>query len=239
MCGRFPDEATEKEAMKEMKAFVSRISERIGTTDALGKEIFQMKYNILPTTYVRVVVNGESGNRELDLFRWGLVPHWTKDVKKNPLMINAKSETIAEKPSFRESFKQRRCIVTGSGFYEWKKLGGKEKQPMLMRLKDEPIMPFAGIWSTWTSPEGMSLNSCAIITTGPNELMADIHDRMPVILHRDDIDLWMDTDFREPEELMSLLRPYEAEGMTAYPVNKLEGDGPECVEHMVNEYDEA
>src|SRR5215216_3572508 len=146
-------------------------------------------YNIAPTQEVAAVVE-EDEKRKLEMLRWGLIPSWAKDPAIGNKMINARAETLAEKPSFRTALKRRRCLVVADGFYEWKKTGGG-KTPMYVQLKDGQPFGFAGLWEAWQSPEDGLIKTCTIITTTPNELLADIHDRMPVILPREAYDRWL------------------------------------------------
>lgn len=178
---------------------------------------YRPRYNCAPSQNLAVISNHDPD--VLSHFRWGLIPSWAKDPKIGYRMINAKSETITEKPSFRNSFRRKRCLVLSDGFFEWKKVSEKEKIPYRIHLKDEPLFSMAGIWDTWKNPEGDSVHSFSILTTGPNALMSNIHDRMPVILDRGDEKYWLEDS--QPDLLLSLLRPYPADKMTAYPVSKL------------------
>ncbi|QDX94370.1 SOS response-associated peptidase [Brevibacillus laterosporus] len=155
--------------------------------------------------------------------RWGLIPSWSKDEKMAYKMINAKAETIREKPSFKNLFIRKRCIIPADGFYEWMKIGN-DKQPMRIMVKDKGVFSLAGLYDTWKSPDGGRINTCTIITTKPNTLMADIHDRMPVIIKREDESLWLNRDVQDGELLESLLLPFEEEQMQAYPVSKMVGN---------------
>jgi putative SOS response-associated peptidase YedK len=163
------------------------------------------------------------------MMRWGLVPSWAKDLGDG--LINARSETVNEKPSFRKAFRQRRCIVVASAFYEWQKVD-KAKVPYCIRMADGAPMPFAGIWEAWRSPEGQVLESCAILTTMANATVAPIHDRMPVILHPDEFGLWLDRQVHEAERLTTLFAPYPADRLEAYQVSTLVNspahEWPEC-----------
>ncbi|QGQ95884.1 SOS response-associated peptidase [Paenibacillus psychroresistens] len=175
------------------------------------------RFNVAPTNRVPVILNDE-GITKIDAFRWGLIPFWAKDTKIGYNLINAKADTVAEKPSFRNAFKQRRCLIPADGFYEWKK-NGAEKQPYRILLKDQLIFSMAGLWESWTSPEGEEIKSCTIITTNPNELMIDIHDRMPMILSVEDEHKWLDKS-QSVEELKAILQPFPMDRMRAYPVSK-------------------
>lgn len=171
--------------------------------------------------------------KKLTVFRWGLIPSWAKDTSIGNKMINARSETLLEKPSFKAAFKKRRCLILADGFYEWKKTG-QEKLPMYIYLKNEKPFAFAGIWETWQSPDGSTMHSCAIITTAPNELMIPIHDRMPAILSKAHIDMWLDTSRVDEKILLNLLNPYPSEEMSVYQVSKIvnspQNDIPACID---------
>lgn len=189
------------------------------------------RFNIAPTQNVPAVLQTE-GDREIDLLHWGLIPSWAKDLSIGNKMINARAETIAEKPSFRNAFKRRRCLIVSDGFFEWQRRE-KRKQPYYFRVGKGELFAFAGLWEHWQDTSGTEINSCTIVTTSPNELMAEIHDRMPVILHAEDYDRWLDPDANS-SELQSLLRPYEADRMQHYPVslevNNPKHDSPTCIE---------
>ena len=190
------------------------------------------RYNIAPTQPVAAIRLAENGQREFTFFRWGLVPSWAKDLNIGSRMINARSETVAEKPSFRTAFKRRRCLIPADGFYEWQKQGSG-KQPMFIRPVAERPFALAGLWEVWRDPDGSALQTCTILTTTPNELMAPIHNRMPVIVEPEDFDLWLNPE-PNPEQGLHLLRPYPAEKMTAYPVsttvNNPRNDVPDCIQ---------
>ncbi len=190
------------------------------------------RYNVAPTQQVPIIRVMEDGERRLAMVRWGLVPFWAKDLKIGYKMINARAETVAEKPSFRNAFRKRRCLVPASGFYEWKGQAG-EKQPYYITLKDGP-MTFAGLWGSWKDPKsGDKIESCTIIVTRANALCAKIHDRMPVILAPNDVDPWLYRE-SEHENLQALLEPYLDRLMIAYPVSKAVGnvrnDEPDLIE---------
>ena len=190
------------------------------------------RYNIAPSQDVAVIRHlTEDRPRQLDMLHWGLIPHWAKDRKIGYKMINARAETLAEKPSFRTAFKKRRCLIAADGFYEWLH-SGKIKQPYHIKLKDGNLFGFAGLWESWHDPEGGRLESCTIITTGANALVKQIHDRMPVIIQPESYDLWLDINTRK-ETLQQLLRPYPAEEMVAYQVsskvNSPKNDTPDCL----------
>jgi putative SOS response-associated peptidase YedK len=178
------------------------------------------RYNIAPTqpvVIVRASTSSADTQRELTFVQWGLIPSWAKDPKIGSRLINARSETVAEKPSFRAAFKRRRCLVLADGFYEWQKLNGK-KQPTFIHMADRFPFALAGLWETWQSPDGGELDTCTILTTTPNELMAPIHNRMPVILEPEDYNTWL-IPGDQPDQAMHLLRPFSSAQMAAYPVS--------------------
>lgn len=194
------------------------------------------RYNIAPTQSIATVLqNSETQERECKMMRWGLIPSWSKDPKIGAKMINARGETVAEKPSFRAAFKRRRCLIVADGFYEWKTEDGK-KQPFYFQLADGQPFGFAGLWERWEKEDEEAIESCTIITTNANELMQSIHDRMPVILDAQDYDRWLDPEMQKPESLQSLLQPYRSQEMTSYPVstkvNNARTDSPECVKQV-------
>jgi putative SOS response-associated peptidase YedK len=169
------------------------------------------RYNIAPSQDILTVVERDS-QREATSMQWGLVPYWSKDAKG---IINARVETIEDKPSFKDSFQRRRCLIVADGFYEWERIG-KISQPYYFQMRDEEPFVFAGIWDRWRD-NNRSITSCAIITTTANELMSDIHTRMPVILPRESFDLWLSSDSRA-SDLKDLLLPYPADLMTRHAV---------------------
>ena len=176
-------------------------------------------FNIAPTQEVLTVTNDGSENRP-ELMRWGLVPSWAKDPKIGNRMINARSETLTEKPSFRTAFKRRRCLIPADGFYEWKR-EGKAKKPMLITANPGGLFAFAGLWETWKQPDGSWLLTCAIITTSANEFMTSIHDRMPVILPREVEASWLAPEEQDTAMLSELLLPYDSDRMEGYEVSTL------------------
>lgn len=187
-------------------------------------------YNIAPTQQVATVLV-EDGKRKLEMLHWGLIPSWADDPQIGNRMINARGETVAEKPSYRSAFKNRRCLILADGFYEWQKTSNG-KQPYYIRMEDGSPFAFAGLWETWAN--GEEIRSCTIITTDPNELLGDIHNRMPVILHPEDYEMWLAPDFDEKEPLTTLLKPYPTNLMEAYPVsryvNRPSNNQAECIE---------
>ena len=191
------------------------------------------RYNIAPTQPVAVIPN--DGKNKLDFFVWGLIPSWAKDPQIGSRMINARSETLAEKPSFRSAYRRRRCLIVADGFYEWRKeAGSTSKTPMYIQLESREPFAFAGLWENWHSPDGSEVLSCTIITTEPNALIAKIHNRMPVLLPREAYAKWLDPGELDPSVMDPLLRPYPAEEMIAYPVstlvNKPQNDVPEVIQ---------
>jgi len=190
------------------------------------------RYNIAPTQPVAVII--DQGAYSLKFFVWGLVPNWAKDPSIGNRMINARSETITSKPAFRSAFRRHRCLIPADGFYEWQKdLAANKKTPFYFSLKSRQPFAFAGIWDTWSSPDGSTLSSCCVITTQPNDLVAAVHNRMPVILPPAAYELWLNPVESRTEVLLPLLKPYAAAEMQAYPVSRLvntpANDSPECV----------
>lgn len=183
--------------------------------------ILAPRFNIAPTQPILAITN-EHPDR-IDHLYWGLVPSWAKDISVGSKMINARAETLAEKPSYRRPLSRRRCLIPADGFYEWKKNPDGTKTPMHIRLKSGSLFAFAGLWEVWQSPDGSELPSGTVITTRPNELMADIHDRMPVILPESAYEQWLDPDEHPPEEFLDLLGPYPAKELEAYPVSSRVG----------------
>jgi len=197
-----------------------------------GNADLSPRYNIAPGQGIPVVPN--DGKNKLDFFTWGLVPHWAKDPKIGYRMINARSETLTEKPSFRNPYKQRRCIILADGFYEWQKQPDqKSKIPTYIRLKDGKPFALAGLWENWYSPDGSQILSTTIITTKPNDLLENIHNRMPVILERDSYNTWLQPGEVNSEILNPLLKPYPSDLMESIPVSRFvnspANDSPECI----------
>ena len=174
-------------------------------------------YNVAPSNAVLVARNASWGGRELITLKWGLVPSWSKEPKTEFSTLNARAETVAEKPTFRSAFRHRRCLIAADGFYEW---GGREgrKQPYYIRLASKSPFAFAGIWEHWERA-GESLDSCSILVTGANEILRSIHDRMPVIFSPASYDLWLDPAVRDPAKLKHLLVPYPAFLMAMHAVS--------------------
>lgn len=213
MCGRFT-----------MHHTTDQIADRFG----IQQNLFELpeRYNIAPQQEIGAVVvesfrpDDPEGERALEGFRWGLVPFWAKDPSVGNRMINARAETVAEKPAFRRLLARRRCLIPSDGFYEWDKEGGT-RQPFHFRLRDGGLFGFAGLWDEWESPDGSPLRTCTILTTAANELVGRVHDRMPVILPRGDAeDHWLDPSVQAADDLLPLLRPYPERDMVAVAVSR-------------------
>jgi putative SOS response-associated peptidase YedK len=194
------------------------------------------RYNIAPTQPVAIIrPNPKQPVRELSLVRWGLIPSWSKDASAAAKMTNARSETAAEKPAFRDALKFRRCLVPADGFYEWQRTG-KAKQPYCFEVGEGALFAFAGIWDRWKDAGGNTVETCSILTTTPNAVTSAAHDRMPVILDPDSYDLWLDPGMRDVREVSHLLKPYDARLMRCYPVsgriNHVANDDEECSRHV-------
>jgi putative SOS response-associated peptidase YedK len=226
MCGRFSNRAKPEQIRNEFK---------IGKKNP---DLYQPKYNIAPAQMIEVVFEPEAV-RILAQLKWGLVPSWAKDSDIGSRMINARAESLTEKPSFREAFKKRRCVIPATGFYEWQKKGsaGGAKQPFYFYLKEKEVFGFAGLWEEWIDKEsGDVLETCTIITTEANEVLKPVHDRMPVILKADDYDRWLDPKENDTDSLQKLLAPYPAGEMTSHAVSKSvnipDADSPELIEPL-------
>lgn len=196
---------------------------------ALDDWNYPPRYNIAPTQMAPVVRLNEEGVRELSLLRWGLIPAWVKDAKMGASLINARAETVVEKPSFRTAFKRRRCLIPADGYFEWEKLSEKEKQPHLIHLPEDRVFAFAGLWEAWVGPDGTSLQTYSIVTTAAEERMRHLHDRQPLVLRPEEYQPWL-TDL---EQATQLLQPAAPVAMEFYPVDPLVGnvknDVPACV----------
>ena len=216
MCGRYTL-ATPVEALEEEFGVGGPVPELVPS------------FNVAPAEEV-AVVQGEGGDRRLELLRWGLVPFWADDPGIGQRMINARAETAPEKPAFRAAFRKRRCLIPADGFYEWQRADGGPKQPFHIRRRDGHPFAFAGIWEDWRDGE---VRSCAILTTDANEELQQVHHRMPVILDREDYGRWLDPEAGE-RDLQALLQPYAANDLEFYPVdrrvNKPSNDDPRCIE---------
>jgi putative SOS response-associated peptidase YedK len=213
---------------------VERIEEALEAEEL--EEFLTPRYNIAPSQKVPIV-RQHGGRRTLGLARWGLVPFWARDPSVG--LINARSETVLQKPSFRSSFmNRRRCLIPADGFYEWSKLQ-KVKRPFNLGMADNSLFAFAGLWDSWKSPEGEVVESCTIMTTTPNSLLADLHDRMPVIFPRRHYELWLAAPSSDAKRLTELLVPFEAELMRRYEistfVNSPKNDTPDCIKPVAAE----
>lgn len=224
MCGRFSLTATPEEVQELL--------------DLVEIEAFPPRYNIAPTQPILVIVadppTGEGSNlpgREAMLVRWGLLPSWVKDPKDFPLLINARGETAAGKASFRAAMRHRRVLVPASGFYEWKRDGKRKAQPYWIRPRGGGLVVFAGLMETWHSPDGSEIDTAAILTTAANATVGNIHDRMPVVIRREDFAQWLDCRGREPRDVAHLLQPAGPDLFEAVPVssavNKVANSGPD------------
>jgi putative SOS response-associated peptidase YedK len=218
MCGRFTLTVNPAEAQETFSSYAF-------------PQQFAPRFNIAPTQPVLAIPNDDQNTA--DFFVWGLIPMWAKDPSIGNKLINARGETLEEKPAFRGSLKYKRCLILADGFYEWKGEGKKVKTPFFIHMKDRKPFAFAGLWDSWNSPDGSLVKSCTIITTEPNELTGIIHNRMPVILHPRDYAKWLDPSPQTPDQLKPLIKPFPADMMDAYPVSTLvntpANDRPELV----------
>lgn len=192
--------------------------------------VYPPRYNIAPGQMIPAVIASREG-RKLGPLRWGLVPRWAKNDKIGYMMINARADSLPVKPAFAKPLVSKRCVIPADGFYEWRK---QDKQPFRITMRDQSLFSLAALYDTWIMPNGEKLGTCTIITTEPNELMSRIHERMPAILPPEHMDIWLNPRVADPAELLPLLRPYDAERMTAYPVSPIVGnvknDVPACIE---------
>lgn len=197
-----------------------------------GEEDWAPRYNIAPTQPVPIIrQHPMEPCRDLSLVRWGLIPSWAKNASGTAMMINARSETAATKPAFRDALANRRCLVPADGFYEWLRTG-KAKQPYCFEVSEGKLFAFAGIWERWKDPSGQWIKSCSILTTTPNAVTSAVHDRMPVMLDRAGYDLWLDPGMKNVDAVSEMLKPYDAGAMRSYPVsnrvNYVANDDAEC-----------
>ncbi len=200
--------------------------------DSAGEDDWVPRYNIAPTQPVPIIrQNPKEPRRELSLVRWGLIPWWAKDSSGAAAMINARSETAATKPAFRDALKLRRCLIPADGFYEWKR-NGKEKQPYCFEVNDGELFAFAGIWETWKDASRKTIETCSILTTTPNAVTSTVHDRMPVILEPHNYDVWLDPGMTKVDAVTDMLKPFDARLMRSFPVstrvNHAANDDAEC-----------
>lgn len=193
---------------------------------------FPARYNIAPSQQIAVTRQNGDGQNRLDFMRWGLIPPWADDMSIGFKLINARSETVDEKHSFRHAIRHRRCLIPASGFFEWVQ-EGKSKKPLYIRMKDDSLMVFAGLWESWKSPEKQVVESCTILTTSSNSLIAPLHERMPVILHPQEFNRWLDRETTDPEKLKSLYQSYPADLMdiseVSSAVNSPRNDSPDLI----------
>ena len=195
------------------------------------------RWNIAPTQPIPIVrQDRKDPKRTFALVRWGLIPYWAKDASIGFKTINGMSETAAEKPAFRDAMRRRRCVIPVDAFYEWKKIGAKEKQPYSFGMIDDSVFAFAGLWERWRDPTGEFVETCTILTTRPNALVADVHDRMPAILKPEDYDLWLDPGMTNVALIADVLRPFDPRPMKRYPVstrvNRAENDDQQCAQEI-------
>lgn len=208
MCGRFTNAAKKEQIRKEFQTLVNS-----STPD-------NPRFNIAPSQMIDVVIEPEA-ERIISQLKWGLVPSWSKDASTSKGLINARAETLTEKPSFREAFKSRRCIIPASGFYEWQRQSAGGKQPFYFYLNDKEVFGFAGLWEEWLDKQtGEIVETCTIITTEANSVLKPVHDRMPVILKPESYDEWLDVKDKNTEKLQKVLVPYSAEEMSSHAVSK-------------------
>ncbi|WP_426453495.1 SOS response-associated peptidase [Paenibacillus sp. S-38] len=223
MCGRFTITVTWEELLLRFM-----LDPRAGA--------YQPRYNVAPGQYIPAILGGGDAPNRLGELRWGLVPAWAHDDKSGARMINARSETAAEKPAFRSLLKRKRCLIPSDGFYEWKKEGGR-KQPVRFVLQDGAPYGMAALYDTWAAPDGGKLHTCTILTTAANPLVAEVHERMPVILEPEGERLWLDRSIQGESELLPLLKPYPAESMRYYPVDskvgRVQHEAADCIEPLL------
>lgn len=225
MCGRF--------RLAQKKEILEAAFDAKGALHDLDwAPSYAPRYNVAPGQEIVAVLPDRSlPERRMRRLRWGLIPSWANDSSSGFKMINMRSETVAAKPSVRELLRSRRCLIPADGFYEWRR-AGKEKIPFCFSMADDSVFALAGLWERWKSPQGQIIESCTILTTTPNELTRDVHDRMPVILPREAYGMWLDPDFTQLPELHSMLKPYPSEAMRRFRVsqrvNQVKNDDAEC-----------
>jgi putative SOS response-associated peptidase YedK len=223
MCGRFVQ-------AQSAQAYAEHFGAEVEVSEALDAS-----WNVAPTDHVYAVAQHE-GTRRLGTFRWGLIPWFAKDIKVGARHINARSETLATKAAFKDSFARKRCLVPADGFFEWEKLESGGKLPHYIHSTDGAPLALAGLWASWKSPEGERLATCAIVTAQPNDLIEPIHDRMPVVLPAEHWDVWLDRDYHDLGELGGFLGPVASGVLTEHAVSTLVNDVknnyPECIEPL-------
>ena len=226
MCGRFT-----------LRTPAHRLAEAFGVSELPN---LAARYNIAPTQGVAAVRCSDDGARRLAMLRWGLIPSWAREAAIGSRLINARAESVAEKPSFRSAFRKRRCLIAADGFYEWQKVAGGPKQPWLIGRADGEVFAFAGLWESWRDPQGdllagTAIETCTIITTDANALVAPIHHRMPVILAPDAWKTWLDPE-TGADDLQTLLRPCPADQMATHRVSRIvnnaRNEDPACVDRV-------
>lgn len=223
MCGRYT-----------LFAEYAELVERFQIGAAIEEDQYVISYNIAPSQHVAAVINDGKQNR-MGYLRWGLIPPWAKDEKIGYKTINARAETLSEKPSFRNAFMKKRCIIPADSFYEWKREEGT-KTPMRIKLKSGAPFAMAGLWESWKSKEGKVVHSCSVITTEPNRLMSTIHDRMPVIFKEEDESSWLNPKHTDPDYLRQFLKPFDEAQMEAFEVssevNSVKNNGPHLIQEI-------
>ncbi|MGD6793358.1 SOS response-associated peptidase [Metabacillus indicus] len=223
MCGRYT-----------LFAEYSELVERFQIGAAIEEDEYAISYNIAPSQHVAAVINDGKQNR-MGYLRWGLIPPWAKDEKIGYKTINARAETLSEKPSFRNAFTKKRCLIPADSFYEWKR-AEETKTPMRIKLKSGAPFAMAGLWESWKSKEGKVVHSCSVITTEPNRLMSTIHDRMPVILKEEDESSWLNPMHTDPDYLRQFLKPFDEAQMEAFEVssevNSVKNNGPYLIQEI-------
>ena len=237
MCGRYTFNPLQGLTPAQIRLFAGHETKGVAGNGLLQLAGLERTWNVAPTRKVPVVrIHPVTGVRELTSMVWGLVPSWARDRTIGSKLINARGETVAVKPAFRAAFRKRRCLMLTTGFYEWQNAGTKESRPWFIRVRDQEVFAFAGLWESWrdkTRPESEMVETCAIITIHANDAMRQIHERMPVILPPEAYERWLDPTRQDPEELQALVQPCPAEWLTVHPVSKKVNDphhdGPDLI----------
>jgi len=226
MCGRFTINVSKEEMLEYLNEYYG--------IEEYDNDIRLPRYNVAPGQNIIAIINVDNKNRA-GLLKWGLIPFFSKDEKSGYKMINAKSETLGDKLSFKDSFKNKRCIILADSFYEWIR-DDKDKIPVRIMLKSNSIFPMAGLWSSYTRSDNTKLYTCTIITTSANDIVSPIHHRMPVILTNETKDIWLDSNIKDLDILSKILIPYNPNKMYTYKVSKLvnnsANDLPECINSL-------